>query len=98
MSEATDVNKPLTELCVGDILNIMKHVVPPVNDKLAIIETSLTNKLATAENRVTLLENVVRQNENKIETLSQIIVNMQTSSMLMKENRTLLFRDFQKMI
>ena len=54
-----DVNKPLRELCVGDILNIMKHIVFPVNDKLTIIETSLTNKLVTTENRVTLLENVV---------------------------------------
>ena len=74
-----DAGKPLTELCVGDIFTIMSNIVAPISAQLSTMNTTMTTKMAETENRVALLENQARINESKIETLSQIVVNMQSS-------------------
>ena len=78
-ASALPMDKPLTELCVGDIVTIIKQAVMPMNTQLSQIETKMNEQQAATDNRIMLLENKCQQYENKIETMSQIIVNIQSS-------------------
>ena len=77
-SSSLQHDKPLTELCVSDIIKIITDIVTPINEKLAGIEETMKNQQVAANNRITLLESRCTQHENKIETMSQVIASMQS--------------------
>ena len=69
----TDISKPLT---INDITQAIQSAVQPINSKLNNIENTLNQRLSITENRVTLLEKESQQKQEKIDTLTKIVVNL----------------------
>ena len=70
--------KPITELCVKDMLMICVDVNKPLASKLDAIQKEMSNKVTLLEQKVKLLETENNVKEDKIETLTSIVVSKRT--------------------
>ena len=68
---------PITELCVKDMLMICIDVNKPLARKLDVIQNDVSSKVTLLEQKIKLLETENSSKEEKIETLTSIIVTMQ---------------------
>ena len=77
--EDIDMNKSVSELSVDDLVKLIQTIANPINAKIEKMGNKIEKKYKTVDNKITLLETDLKENQSKIETLTQIIVNMQSS-------------------
>ena len=72
------MNKSISKLSIGDLVNLIQTIAHPINAKIEMGK-KIEKKYKTVDNKIMLLETVLKENQTKIDTLTQIIVNMQSS-------------------
>ena len=88
--EMINLDKPVTEMSVRELLCLFKNEVNiMLEEKVKVITTATNNKLNGLEKRIELLESEAIQKDERLETLTSIIINMQ---------RSLNFIDFNKRV
>ena len=70
-----DLNKPLKNANLGELVDIFKAMMKPVELKLEQIKQST----AAQDAKITLLEANLKEKDTTIATMSEIIINMQSS-------------------
>ena len=78
--EMINLDKPVTEMSVRELLCLFKNEVNiMLEEKVKVITTATNNKLNGLEKRIELLESEAIQKDERLETLTSIIINMQRS-------------------
>ena len=77
--EEAELSKSVSDMTLGDIVNVIQRVVNPITSKLDKLETLITTSAAAHKAELELLKADVKEKENTIDTLTQIVVNMQSS-------------------
>ena len=77
--EEAELAKSVNEMTLGDIVNVIKRIVEPITSKLDKLETLITNVTNKHKAEMELLKADVKEKEKTIETLTDVIVNMQAS-------------------
>ena len=77
--DALELSKKVNDMTLGDIVNVIKRIISPITEKLDKLETYLTTNVEAQNSKLELLKANVKEKEQTIETLSQIVVNMQAS-------------------
>ena len=77
--DKVDLTKPLNELNLGDIVNVIKEIIKPITAKLDSLESLINNTTKAQNAKYEMLQANLKEKEETIETLSQIIINMQSS-------------------
>ena len=73
-------NTPLADISVANLMNIITKVNKPINDKLHKINEGYHKRMSGLEGRIKILETENNRKGEKIEALTEIIVNMQKKS------------------
>ena len=66
-------------MTLGDIVNVIQRIITPITQKLDKLEHYLTSNVESQNAKLELLKASVKEKEQTIETMSQIIINMQSS-------------------
>ena len=74
-----DLDKPINLATLRDISNIVKKLTSPIVKKMENLMKPIREKANSNANKIALLEANLKEKETKIEAMSQIIVNMQSS-------------------
>ena len=74
-----DLDKPINLATLRDISNIVKKLTSPIVKKMENLVKPIKEKANSNANKIALLEANLKEKETKIEAMSQIIVNMQSS-------------------
>ena len=78
IENAIDLDKPISELSVRELLCIIKEQTKPIEQRVSKVENSM-KVITGVEKRVELLEKELSIKQEKIDTLTTIIINMQKS-------------------
>ena len=82
------LNTPLADISVANLTNIITKVNKPINDKLDKINEGYDKRMSGLEGRIKILETENNRKGGKIETLTEIIVNMQKKSLNVIDGNT----------
>ena len=74
-----DLTKRVNDMTLGDIVNVIRQIITPISEKLDKMEHYITSNVEAQNSKIELLKASVKEKEQTIETMSQIIINMQTS-------------------
>ena len=74
-----ELAKKVTDMTLGDIVSVIKRIITPITEKLDKLEHSITTNVESQNAKIELLKANVKEKEQTIETLSQIVINMQAS-------------------
>ena len=74
-----DLTKSVNDMTLGDIVNVIRQIITPISEKLDKLEHYITTNVEAQNSKLELLKAHVKEKEQTIETMSQIIINMQTS-------------------
>ena len=74
-----DMAKRVNDMTLGDIVNVIRQIITPLSEKLDKMERYITTNLEAQNSKIELLKASVKEKEQTIETMSQIIINMQSS-------------------
>ena len=77
--EDEDLDRPINIATLRDILNIVKKFTDPILQKMEKLTNPLKDKTKANESKIALLEANLKEKETKIEALTQVVVNMQSS-------------------
>ena len=77
--EETDLEKGVKDMTLGDIVNVIQRIVFPITSKLDKLEKLITTSVASQKAELELLKADVKEKERTIDTLTQIVINMQSS-------------------
>ena len=77
--EDEELDRPINLATLRDILNIVKKLTDPILQKMEKLTNPLKEKTKANESKIALLEANLKEKENKIEAMTQVIVNMQSS-------------------
>ena len=70
-----DLNKPLKDVNLGELLDIFKSLMSPIEQKLE----QLTKRSSSQDAKIALLEANIKEKDTTIATMTDIIVNIQSS-------------------
>ena len=70
-----DLTKPLKNVNLGELLDIFKSLMTPIEQKLE----KLGKQTSSQDARISLLEANIKEKDTTIATMTDIIVNMQSS-------------------
>ena len=73
------MTKSVNDMTLGDVVNVIQQIITPISDKLDKLEHYITTNVEAQNAKLELLKAHVKEKEQTIETMSQIIINMQTS-------------------
>lgn len=79
ISDIIDLDKPTSELSVRDLITLFKTITKPIIGKIEKSDKQFGKRVTSTENRITLLEAEMKQKDEKINMLTDIIINMQSS-------------------
>ena len=74
-----DANTPIAAMTAGQMLALIQSQTKPLDEKVANIGLKLDREINGLNTRVNVLENEVKEQKEKNETLTQIVVEMQKS-------------------
>ena len=74
-----ELSKKVNDMTLGDIVNVIRRIITPITQKLDKLEHYLTSNVESQNAKLELLKASVEEKEQTIETMSQIIINMQSS-------------------
>jgi hypothetical protein len=74
-----DANTPVAAMTAGQMLALIQSQTKPLDEKVANISLKLDREINGLKTRVDVLENEVKEQKEKTETLTQIVVEMQKS-------------------
>ena len=77
--EDEELDRPINLATLRDILNIVKKLTDPILQKMEKLTKPLKDKTKANESKIALLEANLKEKESKIEAMTQVIVNMQSS-------------------
>lgn len=77
--EEIELTKKVNDMTLGDIVNVIKQIIAPITTKLDKLEQFITSNVTSQNAKLELLKASVKEKEETIETMSQIIINMQSS-------------------
>ena len=70
-----DLNKPLKNVNLGELIDIFKSLMNPIEQKLE----QLTKRSSSQDAKISLLEANIKEKDTTIATMTEIIINMQSS-------------------
>jgi hypothetical protein len=74
-----ELTKKVNDMTLGDIVNVIHRIITPISEKLDKLEHYLTTNVESQNAKLELLKASVKEKEQTIDTMSQIIINMQSS-------------------
>ena len=77
--EEMELEKGVNDMTLGDIVNVIQRIVFPITSKLDKLEKLITTSVASQKAELELLKADVKEKERTIDTLTQIVINMQSS-------------------
>ena len=77
--DESELSKSVNDMTLGDIVNVIERIVVPITSKLDKLEALITSAPTKHQAEMELLKAEVNEKEQTIETLTQIVVNMQAS-------------------
>ena len=77
--EDEELDRPINLATLRDILDIVKRFTDPILQKMEKLTNPLKEKTKANESKIALLEANLKEKESKIEAMTQVIVNMQSS-------------------
>ena len=70
-----DLTKPLRNVNLGELVEIFKSLMTPIEQKLEL----LTKRSSSQDPKISLLEANIKEKDTTIATMTDIIINMQSS-------------------
>ena len=74
-----ELTKKVNDMTLGDIVSIIQQIVKPISEKLDKIEQTINSKVDAQNSKIELLKSSLKEKEQTIDTMSEIIINMQSS-------------------
>ena len=74
-----ELSKKVNDMTLGDIVSVIQRIITPITQKLDKLEHYLITNVESQNAKIELLKANVKEKEQTIETLSQIVINMQAS-------------------
>ena len=79
VTQEFDANTPVAAMTAGQMLSLIQSQTKPLENKVESIEHKLDMEIGGLKNRIGVLESEVREQKERNETLTQIVVEMQKS-------------------
>ena len=74
-----ELSKKVNDMILGDIVSVIQRIITPITQKLDKLEHYLITNVESQNAKIELLKANVKEKEQTIDTLSQIVINMQAS-------------------
>ena len=74
-----DANTPVAAMTAGQMLTLIQSQIKPLEEKVVNIDRKLDREITGLKTRINVLESEVKEEKERNETLTQIVVEMQKS-------------------